>query len=139
MCLCALAKYYIDPPVQSCHFPACLTESCFTQHQKATYCDDFCKMTVPSLHLRGLAQLLGAPPGEKINYIDPDSRGQSIVISSILLTSFACLFVITRVFIKKFVTKRLGWDDFFCVAALCFSITRTVLSVMRMHILYIIS
>lgn len=67
---------------------------------------------------RAIDPLLGAPPGEEPNFINPYSRGQRIVISSIILTSFAFVFVLARVFVKGFITKRFGWDDVFCVAAM---------------------
>ncbi|RDL34576.1 uncharacterized protein BP5553_07704 [Venustampulla echinocandica] len=86
---------------------------------------------MPGLEIlvRAVDPLLLPPDGEEPNYINPLSRGQKIVIASVVLTSFAFVFVIARVIVKGFVTKRFGWDDIFCVGAMAASIARTVMSV----------
>jgi hypothetical protein len=76
-------------------------------------------MTLPdALHRRQIAPLLGAPPGTVPNFVDPISRGQDIVIASIVLSSVALAFVSVRIFVKLFITRRFGWDDVFACAAL---------------------
>lgn len=67
---------------------------------------------------RQVAQLLGAPPGVVPNYIDPYSRGQQIVITGIVLSSVALIFVTARVLVKLVLTKHFGWDDIFALGAL---------------------
>ncbi|RAL64938.1 hypothetical protein DID88_001529 [Monilinia fructigena] len=76
---------------------------------------------------RALSPLLGAPPGTVPNYINPVTRGNEIVVTSIVLTSLAFVFVVTRVLLRLFVKKSFGWDDVFCVCALMFAIARTVI------------
>lgn len=52
-----------------------------------------------------------APPGVVVNYDNPDSIGDRIVVSNPLLGSLAFVFVALRVLIKWRVLKTWGWDD----------------------------
>ena len=58
------------------------------------------------------------PPGVTPNYVDPVSRGPQLEAVSIALLVVAFLFVMTRLATKIYVTRSLGADDFFSVAAL---------------------
>jgi len=51
------------------------------------------------------------PPGATIDYVNGQSRGQEIIVSSAVTIAAAFLLVFTRMLIKLIVTHNPGWDD----------------------------
>ena len=58
------------------------------------------------------------PPGVKPNPIDPPTRGQQIVVTGIILTVITISFVVARLSVKRFIIKKLSFDD--CKASVLF-------------------
>ena len=51
------------------------------------------------------------PPGQKSNFVDPESRGPVIVAVCSTFVSFMWLVLLSRLYSKARVICKVGWDD----------------------------
>lgn len=63
------------------------------------------------LHTRQNAPPTAAPPGVVVNYANPVSIGDRVVVSNIVLGLLAFLFVAVRLLIKWRILRTWGWED----------------------------
>ncbi|KAM0195925.1 hypothetical protein ACHAPC_000415 [Botrytis cinerea] len=89
---------------------------------------------MPLLLPRQNAPPTAAPPGVVIDYANPVSIGDRVVVSNVILGALALLFVLLRVLIKWRVSRAWGWEDFFIVIALLFLIGRVVIEVLNVKL-----
>jgi hypothetical protein len=61
-----------------------------------------------------MASLAGLIP----NYVDPQSRGSSPTIITLILTSISFVVVVLRYYVRIYVLKSFGSDDLFIGAAM---------------------
>lgn len=47
-----------------------------------------------------------------------DNNGPRLLIATGIVTIFAFISVVARIYVRKFLTKSSGWDDVFIVAAM---------------------
>ncbi|KAM7188873.1 hypothetical protein V8F20_010382 [Naviculisporaceae sp. PSN 640] len=72
------------------------------------------------------------PPPEVIaswptpNYVDPVTRGSSLIIVECIGISTALICLGLRLYVRIFLMRNTGWDDWIMVAAMVFSIALTV-------------
>lgn len=66
---------------------------------------------MPLLLPRQNAPPTAAPPGVVIDYANPVSIGDRVVVSNVILGALALLFVLLRVLIKWRVSRAWGWED----------------------------
>jgi hypothetical protein len=55
------------------------------------------------------------------NYENPVTHGPTLLIISVVFLTIATVSFVLRIYVRGFVKKLLGWDDFF----LCFAYVRT--------------
>jgi hypothetical protein len=63
------------------------------------------------LKILGNTSVIPAPDGVVPNFVDPETRGPTQVITSAVLMGIAIVFFANRVYLKFFVMKKLSWDD----------------------------
>ena len=54
----------------------------------------------------------------KPNYVNPVSRGQGLLITQIVLVPLALLVLVARLYVRLYMVKRPGWDDWLMVMAM---------------------
>jgi hypothetical protein len=66
---------------------------------------------MPILLPRQNAPPTAAPPGVVVDYVNPRSIGDRVVVSNVLLGALAFLFVGVRILIKWRVLRTWGWEE----------------------------
>ncbi|KAG4026441.1 hypothetical protein MFRU_040g00020 [Monilinia fructicola] len=89
---------------------------------------------MPLLLPRQNAPPTAAPPGVVVDYVNPVSIGNRVVVSTVILGALAFVFVALRVLIKWRVLRTWGWEDSFIVLALLFLIARVVIEVLNVKL-----
>ncbi|MCJ1405114.1 hypothetical protein MMC11_008340 [Xylographa trunciseda] len=90
---------------------------------------------IPAAVLAGPA--VPPPVGVKPNLTNPDSTGHILIIVSSILLGIMLSFVLNRLYVKIFMTRKFGWDDASCVVATLFTIayfTVGVIGVTQCHV-----
>jgi len=66
------------------------------------------------------------PPGVVPDYINPESRGLTVVTVSLVFCSIALVFVVARIATRIKMVKKVGWDDRWAILAMVYMIPTTV-------------
>ncbi|KAI9883549.1 MAG: hypothetical protein M1823_004691 [Watsoniomyces obsoletus] len=72
--------------------------------------------------------LVPPPPGVIPNFVNPESVYGRVMTAELITLGFALPFVLMRIYTRFFITRAVGWDDFFAVCATGLSITYTIAS-----------
>lgn len=58
------------------------------------------------------------PPGVTPNFVNPPSLRDPTITANAVFLSLSTVFVLLRIYTRKWLTRMLKWDDFACVIAL---------------------
>lgn len=58
-----------------------------------------------------------APPGYTINLVNPEYIGHQLIVCAVITAGLSGIFLVLRLYTRKFLAQGLGWDDFCIVCA----------------------
>ena len=67
------------------------------------------------------------PPGVKPNFVDPPSLKGSVIAVNVVFMALATTVVALRIYTRRVLIKRFGWDDYVCIVALLATATHSAL------------
>ena len=54
---------------------------------------------------------LPPPPDVKPNFINPENKGQSLIVAGAILLTFVTIALANRAYTKLYIVRKTSWDD----------------------------